>query len=89
MRKDTENSPNTCTKKTDRGYKIYAFLRRAIPLAFNVTFVICMVVFLTETAPIVRGTAELENPLTNSQISMMLVWFMVFAMYLTTVRKLK
>lgn len=89
MRKDTENSPNTCTKKTDRRYKIYAFLRRTIPLTLHVIFIICMVVFLTETAPIVKGTVELEKPLTNSQMSMMFVWIMLFAMYITTVRKLK
>ena len=89
MRKDTENSPNTCTKKIDGRYKIYAFLRRTVPLAFHVIFIICMVVFLTETAPIVKGTVELEKPLTNSQMSMMFVWIMLFAMYLTTVRKLK
>lgn len=89
MKKDTENSPNTCTKKIDKRYKIYAFLRRGIPLAVHVTFIICMVVFLTETAPVVKGTAELENPLTNSQMSMMFVWSMLFVMYFTTVRKLK
>lgn len=89
MRKDTENSPNTCTKKIERRYKIYAFLRRAIPLTLHVTFVICMAVFFTQTAPIVKGTVELEHPLTNSQLSMIFVWSLLFVMYFTTVRKLK
>ena len=88
MRKNLEKSTDTCTKRTNR-YKVIAILRRFLPLIFQIILTIAAVVFFKEAAPYIKGTKILENPLTTSQMSMMLVTTYVLVMWLYIVKKMR
>lgn len=88
MKQNSERSTDTCIKRTER-YKVYAAVKRILPLIFSILMTALFVWFFLYTAPYVKGTEELENPLTNSQMSMMLVWGYVGIIWYGFIRKMR
>lgn len=88
MRKTLERSTDTFTKRTEY-YKIFSSVKRVIPLLIQIILCVCMVAFLTSTAPYIKGTSELENPLTTSQMTMMLVWAYMIPTWLILTKRMR
>ena len=88
MKQNSERSTDISIKRTER-YKVYAAVKRFAPPIFSIMITALFVWFFLYTAPYVKGTEELENPLTTSQMSMMLVWGYMGVMWYGFIRRMR
>ena len=78
--------------KRNRNAKIAAIVKASvkwIPTIMYLILVIAMIPFLKVMAPAIRGDVELENPMTNSQLTAILSTLVICGMIIYLGHRLK